>query len=136
MKKHLNYFGIAFDTLGSGYNKKFLKTKEGKKDLKKEKKLKAKLQKQLKSEGFDDSEIWNLDITVSKFLLPRLKKFKKTTISYPSKLNSIEEWRGILDKIIFSLESNITESYVENGSYKEVQEGFNLLGKYFMNLWD
>ena len=32
-----------------------------------------------------DSEYWNLDLTIIKFILPRLKKFKKINIhSYPN----------------------------------------------------
>ena len=45
--------------------------------------------------GFDDTELWNLDTTLLKFLLPRLKEFKKQTNSYPSNVESFEEWQNI-----------------------------------------
>ena len=37
--------------------------------------------KQKRKQGFDNVEIWDLQITIAKFVLPRLKLFKETTPS-------------------------------------------------------
>ena len=36
-----------------------------------------KFTKQRLERGFDDSETWNLDLTIAKFVLPRLESFKE-----------------------------------------------------------
>ena len=47
-----------------------------------------------KKKGFSkiqNSELWDLDYTIIKFILPRLKKFKEINISsYPTKCGNIE----------------------------------------------
>jgi hypothetical protein len=57
--KPKNYYGSAFD-----------------KDLKKDKRQ-PKWKKQRGSAGFDDTELWSLDVTLLLFLYPRLKKLVK-----------------------------------------------------------
>ena len=34
-------------------------------------------------QGFDETECWNLDATICKFIIPRLQYFKDHTICYP-----------------------------------------------------
>lgn len=54
--------------------------------------------------GVADSECWSLDYTFTKFMLPRLKYFKKMKrYSYPSDLTP-EEWESILDEIIWAFD--------------------------------
>ena len=43
------------------------------------------------SQGYDDSETWDLFITIVNFTLPRLKRYKELCDGYPCGLNSIEE---------------------------------------------
>jgi len=96
----------------------------------------AKYAKQLEKDGFCDPECWNLDQTLSEFLLPRLRRFKKITHGYPPELSE-EEWHEILDKIITSLEWNLEQFEETAGNPpKTYQEGFDLLGKWFTHLWD
>ncbi len=91
--------------------------------------------------GFFDDETWNLDYSIAKYTLPRLKRFKELNNGYPANLNSKEEWDQILDKIIRSMEITLNDdmeiSSVEYMSklYDEQLEGYELFGKYFMNLW-
>lgn len=86
--------------------------------------------------GFDDSELWNLDTTIIKFILPRLKAFKDYTKSIPYDLKSETEWKDILDQIILGfelyLESNIADL---NDSESKIDEAFKLFFKYFKSLW-
>lgn len=66
--------------------------------------------KYLKSKGkyISMSELWNLDYNIAKYLLPRLKAFKKNTMSIPASLTE-DEWDNILDKMIIAFEYIIAE---------------------------
>lgn len=91
--------------------------------------------------GFSDCDLWNLDFTLAKYILPRLIKFKKINrMSYPSCFKSSEEWHNILDKMIFSFNyiANDRNSDLKNilKDSKKVQKGLELFGKYFQGLWD
>lgn len=86
--------------------------------------------KQRIERGFDDTELWNLDSTILKFVLPRLKAFKECTCGYPGNVKSEEEWQNILQKMIDSIEKIIIDEAKD-----EDYEGFELFKKYFFNLW-
>lgn len=133
MKKPLNYYGFAFDKPGKGYNKDFLKTEKGKKEIKKEKKSKKRLQKQLKKNGFDASECWNLDVTIAKFVLPRLKYLRKNTHGYPPTL-TMKEWKATIKKMEKSFKIDVKDK--TNADWDAYQEGMDLFAKYFRQLWD
>ena len=54
--------------------------------------------------GVSNKECWNLDQTITKFILPRLKHFKKVNVhSHPANLTE-EKWDAILDEIIWTFE--------------------------------
>lgn len=53
--------------------------------------------------GFSDEELWALDETIVKFLLPRLKRFKELNNAHPSEY-TWAFWNKILDNIIYGLE--------------------------------
>ena len=93
--------------------------------------------------GFDDTELWNLDLTISNFILPRLKVFREQTDGFPSKFNTIEEWYKILDEIIEGLElykdkfdwdMNADQNILNLYSAK-CKKAFKLLGEYVQDLW-
>ncbi len=44
------------------------------------------------------NQVWNFDISLAEWILPRLKYFKKVNIGYPHDL-SHEEFNDILDKM-------------------------------------
>ena len=87
--------------------------------------------------GFYDKETWNLDYTIAKFILPRLKRFRDVTICYPPELKSFDEWQKILDKMIWSFESMINDydDALDPEQSKKQQEGLDLFSKYFADLW-
>ena len=59
--------------------------------------------------GVADSECWSLNYNFSRYMLPRLKHFKKMTrYSYPSDVTP-EEWENILDEIIWVFEYMVDE---------------------------
>ncbi len=98
-------------------------------DLSEDDERKELFKKQRLERGFDETELWNLDTTILKFILPRLKAFKETNYGYPGDFNNIEEWTECLEKMIKSIEQILTDSY--NSDY----EGFELFKKYFFSLW-
>ena len=103
--------------------------------------------------GFSDDETWSLNYTIAKFVVPRLKRFKNLNFGHPSTITE-DEWNTILDKIINSLEKEIAfcesnePDFDEEANYdyglsyqnrrkyhKEKQEGYELFGQWFDNLW-
>jgi hypothetical protein len=48
-------------------------------------------------------ELYNLDLTIINFLLPRLRKFKKENFGYPTAYNQ-KQWNSILGEIISACE--------------------------------
>lgn len=83
-----------------------------------------------------NEDLWSLDITIAKLVLPYLKKFREAVGGYPSDLNSLEEWEAILDKMIkaFGLIANeaIFDTAVKN---EPIEEGLDLFRKYYFSLW-
>lgn len=92
--------------------------------------------------GWDDADTWSLDMTIAKFALPRLKRFKEINDGYPYGL-TIEEWNEILNKMIYALEFCADEGQFDlvedaeerKNNWKRVEEGLELFGKYFRSLW-
>ena len=93
----------------------------------------------------DLKETWNLDCTIAKFIVPRLKLFKKVVDCYPGHLDSMDEWYEIIDKMIYSF-TYYTEDYhtdfsdpdwkeKEKDTQGKVKEGLELFAKYYAGLW-
>lgn len=78
-------------------------------------------------QGFDETECWNLDATICKFIIPRLQYFKDHTISYPEGL-TFAKWLDTIDKMI-----DFFKKYVNDERYD--REGLELFVKYFSDLW-
>lgn len=106
--------------------------KEDSKELRK-----AMLAKQRKERGFDDSELYNLDVTFAKFMLPRIKAFREMVYGHPSQI-SLEEWHLILDQIIDGLEfiANLNHFLLPKDKKDKLNKSLDLLGKYFTDLWE
>lgn len=89
---------------------------------------------------FTNEELWSLDVTIAKFILPRLKRFKKTTDAHPNSLDE-NKWDAILDKMIFSFDFIATdkmwkiENMKDEKMWKKVNEGLELFAKWFNSLW-
>ena len=90
--------------------------------------------------GFDSRELWNLDISMVEWLLPRLKMFKEYSCGTPGELTE-EQWNRYLDRMI-----RACELYIEHGCHTsptimgwkpwcEMGHGHNLFIKYFQALW-
>lgn len=106
--------------------------------------------KWLKQQGLyvNSKETWNLDITFAKYIIPRLKKFKKLNNGYPGReeMDTPEKWDEALDKMIQAFEYVVNEFdwWKDNPKYNfdegkrrqtVINEGLQLFAKYYMNLW-
>lgn len=76
--------------------------------------------------GFDSTELWNLDVTIAKFIVPRLQAAKE---SY-----GIDE--DIINKIIFAFEYASSEKLFSGPITKEVTEGLQLFSENYFALWN
>lgn len=105
---------------------------------------------------WSDKDIWSLDYTIAKFALPRIKRLKEVTHGYPSCFSEPEEWDKVLDEMIFAMDfiANCKEDdyYPDLKDMKRdiskeewqplrdaqtrTQNGLDLFGKHFRNLWD
>lgn len=80
------------------------------------------------------SELWDLDQTLAKIILPYLKAFRKMKHNgYPAQLKSMAQWNKILDKMIVGMEWAL---HGENFKDAKAEEGLKLFGEYFAALWD
>lgn len=107
---------------------------------------------QRKTRGYSDIEVWNLDDTVSKWIVPRLKAFREETIGYPPDMG-FEDWQAEIDEMIFGFEFDCHEWYEKNvfsikdpaekeakmeryrGLCKRAENGRILFAKRFDHLW-
>lgn len=116
MKKPLNYHGLAFsDELSKKDRKKY--------------------QKQLKQTGIDNTEVWALDTTIAKFILPRLQLLRKTAHGYPNSLSSEEEWKAILLQMEDTFQL-VIDSHLTIPNLNKLNQGMQLFATYYRDLWD
>jgi hypothetical protein len=111
--------------------------------------------------GYADCDLWDFDFYLSNLKANALVQFKNSLYSYPGNITE-EEWDNILDKIIFTFETEAKVSsadwlylsekdkikYTFNEDYSNVihimtkeeceklREGWNLYRKYFHSLWN
>lgn len=88
--------------------------------------------------GFDESETWSLTSTIAKFILPRLKAFKKYSNGRPMEMEyEDKEWNKILKKMIDAFSLIIEKDgweFTEEESAR-IDKGLKLFQKNFFNLW-
>jgi len=88
--------------------------------------------------GWDDSDTWALDTTISKLILPRLKRFKLLKVGCPSHVESMEEWNAMLMKMIHAFEFLASDEKYGNFDQvknNEVNEGLDMFCQNFRSLW-
>jgi hypothetical protein len=88
--------------------------------------------------GYSDADLWNFDVTIATWLLPRLRRFKDKSCSYPGALDSSEEWDAILDKMIIAFAYIVANDQDDEGGHirPEVEQGLDLFRHFFLSLWD
>lgn len=102
------------------------------------KKFLAKWRSQRLKRGFDDTELYNLDTTVARFLAPRLRALRESTCSYPSGI-TMRTWKSYLKKMETAFELYADKfnwsARKEKGNIRKVDEGLSLFHAYFYDLW-
>lgn len=97
--------------------------------------------KMKKYEKYSSGELFNLDYTFSRFILPRLKGYKKIVKKYkicPVSFENYKEFVKILNKMILAFTIMIDNKYLDDYSETSmniVQEGLDLFRKHFFSLW-
>lgn len=96
-------------------------------------------------------ECWNLDMTLSALILPRLIHFRDNHCGAPGCLFECDEkgnilneeegrqkWEKILDKMIwaFYLYISVDSLYWTEEQKQQINEGLKLFAEYFQSLWD
>ena len=103
------------------------------------------------TDEIDDKELWNLDVTLTEFILPRLKAFKKMERNTfppchasppnadPKNEEALQaEWEKVLDKIIAAFEIHRQSTTTEGWEKRQesMQKGFQLFAEHYTQLWD
>ena len=84
----------------------------------------------------DVEELYDLDITIARFILPRLMVFKEHCERTPNLTMTREEWVQILDKMIWNNEQDLADLKRDaKASLKPISEGLSLYHKYYRSLW-
>jgi len=82
--------------------------------------------------------IWNTYVTLAKLIIPILMAFRDIDKhSHPSEFDSIRAWNKAIDKMIRAFElclGMLPSSGTQESD--ELEEGFNLFCKHYLDLWD
>lgn len=93
--------------------------------------------KQRLERGFDNSETWNLDGTIARFVYPRLQAFiddVKQMQCHPADM-TYEEWEDILDQMLKGFELMSSDSIKTEDEEKIIDKSLDLFHDYFFSLW-
>lgn len=96
---------------------------------------------QRRTRGFDDSITWSLDYSMAKWMLPRLKVYRKFADKYLDTKCEDEDMTHVemVDEIIFAFEKEVeTDGAIYILDEKETErafKGWELFGKYVQTLW-
>jgi len=107
---------------------------------------------QRRTRGWDDRDLWSLDVALAKWILPRLKEFRKIKHGVPHfdgiDLDSDgnikdfdlaqQQWQEIQGKMIIAFEHIIDQNngtFLDMDDHEEIQEGLTLFGRYITYLW-
>ena len=100
---------------------------------------------------FHKEDMWSLDITLAKIIVPALKKFKKEKHGYPGNLldetdetpyiNGVpdageKKWNAMLDQMIEAFELCLDEErQFDEEAGKRCEDGIALFAEYYRSLW-
>jgi hypothetical protein len=91
---------------------------------------------QRRTRGWDDRDLWSMDYTIAKFVLPRLKKFREVQIGHPAHMQEIE-WKIALDEMIEAFKMIELDCCSNDPEYNsKIDRGLYLFYKHFRDLWD
>lgn len=87
--------------------------------------------------GFDDSETWNLDATISRFIYPRLKAYiddVKDLKCHPADID-FDVWLNNLEDILKGFEILSRDSERTEDEEEIIERGLDLFREFFHSLW-
>ena len=87
--------------------------------------------------GFDESETWNLDATIAKFIYPRLKVFiddVKLLKCHPADIE-FDVWLNILEDILKGFKILSQDSERTEDEEKIIERGLDLFREFYHSLW-
>lgn len=87
-------------------------------------------QEQFATHGFDNTELWNLDMSIAKFIRPRLERFLELT---PTAFTDDE--LADLQTILKAFELIEKEALFDAEQGEIAEKGIKLLPQYFFRLW-
>lgn len=93
--------------------------------------------KQHQENGFDDTETWGLDTTLSNLILPRLKRFREVNNGYPVGITE-NQWLDKLDSMIMAFEFSVHKYEVMDRTDKEneqIKQGLKDFAEGYYDLW-
>jgi len=92
--------------------------------------------KQRLTRGFDSTELWNLDTTIAKFILPRLVAFRDNQLEMRI-VDENDKWIINLNKMISAFELLTTgEVIFQKSDTKVIQSGLKSFATYYNALWN
>ena len=98
----------------------------------KDKARRDKYRQQRKERGFDDTELWNLDVTFARLMLPRLRAF----LPLRDELIVVDDkWHADMAAIILALEILSENSVDIDGNRAIVTSGMEAFSRNIMRLW-
>lgn len=88
-------------------------------------------------QGFDESETWALDVTIAKFIYPRLKCFYNNGNIYSIPCDfTKEEWCNIIKQMIDAFEILSNDDVTTKEQDAIAHKGLDLFVKYYGHLWN
>jgi len=95
---------------------------------------------QRRRRGWDDRDAWDLAGATAKFMLPRLRHFRRHGTGHPFGVTP-DEWDAILGDIIYAMRASATEAGCKKDVLKSIDwdranQGYRLLGRHFRSMWD
>lgn len=86
----------------------------------------------------DKWDTFNVDVTLAYIIIPVLQGYRDNLHGWPNDLADMKDWEEILDKMIWAFTVHLEDEDFDLSKEERnrVQEGFDLFGKYYRNLWD
>lgn len=88
---------------------------------------------QIDAQGFDMTELWNLDVTFVSFMLPRLICYKEKIAENELENETVKDLEYIIK--YFSIRAEDKEYNFDREIQYHVQESYNLFAKVISRLW-
>ena len=89
---------------------------------------------QRRTRGWDDSETWSFDVTLSLYIADHLERFREVTLGYPAHLTE-EEWDATLADMVRVFRRYGDDFYTEPEECGEIKRAFQWLADNYQHLW-